>query len=150
MLLRPPIKLPCSLYILHFIYMKQIQFIVILLLEIRKSKIESAYFLKFNKKRSISLKTNFSNQYDAGGKDALVDGLRGPNNYLTGRWQGFYGKDFECNVDLGSKECYLYKYRAIQDVRSWIWLPKKVEFLFASTDGKIFKSIGTFKALYFR
>ena len=27
---------------------------------------------------------------------------------------------------------------------SWIWLPKKVEFL-ASKDGKIFKSIGTLK-----
>ena len=110
-----------------------------------KSKIESAYFLKFNKKRSISLQTNFSNQYDAGGKDALVDGLRGPNNYLTGRWQGFYGEDFECTVYLGSKEKVTYiNIGAIQDVRSWIWLPKKVEFL-ASKDGKIFFSIGTLK-----
>ena len=109
----------------------------------KKSKIEYACFLKFNKKRSISLETSFSNQYDAGGKDALVDGLRGPNNYLTGRWQGFYGVDFESIVDLGSKEPVTYlNIGAIQDVRSWIWLPKKVEFL-ASNDGKIFKSIGT-------
>jgi hexosaminidase len=48
-------------------------------------------------------------------------------------------------VDLGSKEQVTYiNIGAIQDVRSWIWLPKKVEFL-ASKDGKIFKSIGTLK-----
>jgi len=71
-----------------------------------------------------------------------VDGLRGPNNYLTGRWQGFYGDDFESTIDLGSKELVNYlNIGAIQDVRSWIWLPKKVEF-FASKDGKTYKSIG--------
>ena len=96
-----------------------------------------------NIRTEISLETSFSNQYDAGGKDALVDGLRGPNNYLSGRWQGFYGEDFESIVDLGSKEPVTYlNIGAIQDVRSWIWLPKKVEFL-ASNNGKIFKSIGT-------
>ena len=109
----------------------------------KKSKIESAHFLKFNKKRSINLKTTYSNQYDAGGEDALVDGLRGPNNYLTGRWQGFQGADFESTVDLGSRDNITYlNIGAIQDVRSWIWLPKKVEFL-ASKDGKKYESIGT-------
>ena len=72
----------------------------------------------------------YSNQYDAGGKNALVDGLRGPNNYLTGRWQGFQAEDFESIVDLGTIENISYlNIGAIQDVKSWIWLPKQVEYL---------------------
>jgi len=105
------------------------------------SKVESAYFLKFTQKRTIKLETSFSNQYDAGGNNALVDGLKGPNNYLTGRWQGFYGEDFESTVDLGVLEKVSYlNIGAIQDVKSWIWLPKEVIFL-ASTDGENFSEI---------
>ena len=85
----------------------------------------------------------YSNQYDAGGKNALVDGLRGPNNYLTGRWQGFQAKNFESIVDLGTIENISYlNIGAIQDVRSWIWLPKKVDFS-CSLDGKNFNAISS-------
>ncbi len=109
-----------------------------------KSKIESAAFLKFNNKKEISLSSKYSNQYDAGGYNALVDGLKGPNNYLTGLWQGFYGDDFEAVVDLQKKqEINFLGIGAIQDVKSWIWLPKKVEF-YSSQDGlnyKLVKSI---------
>ena len=105
------------------------------------SKVESAFFLKFNQRREIQLKTNYSNQYDAGGNNALVDGLKGPNNYLTGRWQGFYGDDFESVVDLGSTDFINYlNIGAIQDVKSWIWLPKQVEYL-TSVDGVNYKSL---------
>ena len=70
-----------------------------------------------------------------------IDGLTGPNNYLTGRWQGFYGEDFESTVDLGVIEDIRYlNIGAIQDVRSWIWLPKQVIFL-GSLDGKNFEEI---------
>ena len=94
-----------------------------------KSKIESAAFLKFNNNKEISLSIKYSNQYDAGGYNALVDGLKGPNNYLTGLWQGFYGDDFEAVVDLQkNQEINFLGIGAIQDVKSWIWLPKKVEF----------------------
>ena len=109
----------------------------------KKSKIESAYFLKFNNNKTIKLKTMYSNQYDAGGKNALVDGLRGPNNYLTGRWQGFQAKNFESIVDLGTIENISYlNIGAIQDVRSWIWLPKKVDFS-SSLDGENFNAISS-------
>ena len=108
----------------------------------KQSKIDWAYYLKYNQKKTIQLSSNFSNQYDAGGNNALVDGLRGPNNFLTGRWQGFYGTDFECVVDLGKEEkVQFFNIGAIQDVKSWIWLPKKVEYE-VSTNGKDFKSIG--------
>ncbi|MBH19215.1 MAG: glycosyl hydrolase family 92 [Crocinitomicaceae bacterium] len=107
----------------------------------KTSKVESACFLKFNQERTIHLKSPYSNQYDAGGDNALVDGLKGPNNYLTGRWQGFYGEDFESTVDLGEIEDIRYlNIGAIQDVRSWIWLPKEVVFL-GSLDGLKFKKI---------
>ncbi len=99
------------------------------------SKIEKAGFLKFNKQRTIHLQTAFSNQYNAGGAQALVDGMQGPNNYLTGLWQGFYGDDFEAVIDLHEKEeINSITVGAIQDAKSWIWLPKYVEF-YTSMDG---------------
>jgi len=95
----------------------------------KKSKIESARFLEFDNQKLISLQTPYSNQYDAGGNNALIDGLEGPNNYLTGLWQGFYGEDFKAIIDLQeTKYIKSFSIGAIQDVRSWIWLPKKVDF----------------------
>ena len=95
----------------------------------RKSKVESAGFLKFNNHKSISLETPYSNQYDASGDNALIDGLEGPNNYLTGLWQGFYGEDFKAVIDLQEiKDVKSFSIGAIQDVKSWIWFPKKVDF----------------------
>ena len=109
------------------------------------SKMDWAFFLKYNQKRTVQLNTKYSNQYDAGGKNALVDGLKGPNNYLTGRWQGFYGNDFECIVDLGQiDKVQFFNIGAIQDVRSWIWFPKEVEYE-VSNNGKDFKKIGAIK-----
>ena len=95
----------------------------------KKSKIESARFLEFDNQKIISLQTPYSNQYDAGGNNALIDGLEGPNNYLTGLWQGFYGEDLKAIIDLQEIiHIKSFSIGAIQDVRSWIWLPKKVDF----------------------
>jgi len=91
--------------------------------------------------RRITLNVDFANQYAAGGDQALIDYLRGSNNYQTGRWQGYQNQDFEVVVDLGERQ--QVKYVAIgflQDIKSWIWYPPYVTFEI-STDSVSFTKV---------
>ena len=65
------------------------------------SKQIEAEFTKTPKGRSIKLLTQYGSQYSAGGDKALIDYLRGPNNYMTGSWQGYEGVNLEVIIDLG-------------------------------------------------
>ena len=108
-----------------------------------KSKIESASYIRQEHQFSINLLSSYSNQYNAGGDKALIDGLKGPNNYLTGLWQGFYGNDFGAIIDLKKEmDIRSLSIGAIQDVKSWIWLPKKVDF-YSSVDGLNYKLLNS-------
>lgn len=92
--------------------------------------------------RNINLLTRYENQYAAGGDQALIDGIRGPDNFRTGSWQGYQGKNLEAVVDLGSvKEFNKISIGFLQDEGSWIFMPPQVEF-FVSDDGKNFTSAG--------
>ena len=105
------------------------------------SKSEIAHFIKHNQNFSISLKNEFSNQYTAGGKNALVDGLKGPNNFMTGLWQGYHDVNFEAIIDLKNiSDINSISLGALQDMKSWIWLPKSVQF-WTSNDGYNFKLV---------
>ena len=56
----------------------------------------------FNKAtmKPITLKGAPSKGYDFNGGPELNDGLRGNNNYKTGRWLGFQGRDLDAVIDL--------------------------------------------------
>jgi predicted alpha-1,2-mannosidase len=106
-----------------------------------KSKIENATYIKHDKDYEIGLKNKYSNQYTGGGAKALIDGLTGPNNFMTGLWQGYHNVDFEAIVDLKSPtKINSISVGALQDIRSWIWFPKEVEF-YVSKDGKEFQFV---------
>jgi predicted alpha-1,2-mannosidase len=108
-----------------------------------ESKIISATFNKIKKGRSITLKSGYANQYAAGGKTALIDQLKGSNNYKTGYWQGYQGQDITAIIDLGKTEnIKRISVGFLQDIISWIWYPKQVTF-YASADGKKFTKIKT-------
>src|SRR6185295_452201 len=80
-------------------------------------------------------------QYAASGELALIDGIRGNNNFSTGAWQGYQGQDFRAVIDLGKLQTVTSVGAGfLQDVGSWIWMPKRVEFEF-SDDGKAFTSL---------
>jgi len=107
-----------------------------------KSGIVTARYIKIPKGRSIRLLSTYSPQYSAGGEQALMDYIRGPENFRTGRWQGFQGRDFEAVVDLGKTEHFSYiAIGFLQDERSWIFMPEYVVF-FVSEDGKTFVPVG--------
>ena len=85
--------------------------------------------------RDIEIHSRYSGQYSAGGPTALIDNRRGSENWRTGGWQGYQGTDFEAVVDLREvRDLDYVSAEFLQDARSWIWMPKEVEFL-ASEDG---------------
>jgi hypothetical protein len=95
-----------------------------------QSHLVNASYTKIKGGRSIQLLTEYSNQYSGGGDNALINYLKGSANFRTGFWQGYQGKDLEAIVDLG-KVTTINKLSvgALQDIKSWIFYPTKVEFL---------------------
>lgn len=103
-----------------------------------------ATYHKVDGRRQITLSSSYANQYSAGGDRALIDYLRGGLNFRTGRWQG-YQEDLKAVVDLGEEmELRAVGAGFLQDIGSWIWFPKEVEFAL-SKDGRSFQSMGTVK-----
>lgn len=106
------------------------------------SKIVTGDFYKVRGDRSIVLHADYANQYAAGGKGALIDSLKGGANFRAGRWQGYRG-DFAATVDLGKKqEIKKISVGCLQDVQSWIWMPRRVD-VFVSEHGQKFKKVAT-------
>jgi hypothetical protein len=102
-------------------------------------------FYKIDPNISITLDSDYANQYNAGGNDALIDGIVGARDFRTGTWQGYFDTDLIATVDLGSeKTIKTISVNFLRDQRSWIFYPTQVE-CFVSHDGKNFKSIGTYK-----
>ncbi|WP_250435281.1 GH92 family glycosyl hydrolase [Hanstruepera flava] len=101
----------------------------------------STKFYKIDPNISIKLDTEYANQYNGGGQNALIDGIYGTQDFRTGTWQGYFDEDLIATVDLGSlKTINQISVNFLQDQKSWIFLPTHVDFLI-STDGKSFKSI---------
>lgn len=108
-----------------------------------KSLITSAVFQKIPHDWSIRLFSRYSSHYAAGGDLALIDGIRGNRNFSTGSWQGYQGQDLVAVIDLGKvQEVRTLGAGFLQDVGSWIWMPRRVEFEL-STDGQSFTPAAT-------
>ncbi len=85
---------------------------------------------------NLTLINKYDERYRAGGPNALIDGIRGTDNFRDGLWQGYSGEDFEGIIDL-KKETEISKVspRFLQDAGSWIFMPKDVK-VSLSKDGK--------------
>ncbi len=95
----------------------------------------STDFHKRDPNLKIKLYTNYENQYNAGGNDALIDGILGTEDFRTGTWQGYSDTDLNAVIDLGKvKEIHNVKLSFLRDQRSWIFLPKDLK-IFTSSDG---------------
>tara|TARA_R110002051_G_scaffold119745_1_gene193062 strand:+ start:301 stop:3228 length:2928 start_codon:yes stop_codon:yes gene_type:complete len=105
-----------------------------------KSTIITTDFYKIDPNIKIDLKTEYANQYNAGGNNALIDGIVGAEDFRTGTWQGYFDKDLVAVVDLGSeKKINEVSIGFLQDQKSWIFYPTEVTCLF-SNDGKSFRN----------
>ncbi len=97
-------------------------------------------FVRIEGQRTMTLESTYAAQYAAGGDQALVDGLRGGQDFRTGEWQGFEGKDLLATVDLGrAQRVERLGLSVLQDPKSWIWYPAEVEFV-TSTNGRQWSS----------
>jgi len=93
------------------------------------SKVATAEYKKIAGGRKVTVKNPYSSQYTAGGDIALINSIRGGENFRTGAWQGYYGVDFEAVVDLGEiQEIHELSAGFLQEQKSWIWMPDYVEF----------------------
>lgn len=99
-------------------------------------------FHRLDRGRTIRLSAKYNAQYAAGGDDALIDGLRGGNNFRDGRWQGYQGTDLDAIVDLGKRRpVQKLSMRFLQDAWPWIFMPRLVEYA-TSLDGRRWKELG--------
>lgn len=98
---------------------------------------------KIRKDMTIDIRARYNRQYNAGGDEGLIDGIRGGYpNWRTGGWQGYQGTDFTAVVDLlTDKDISLIGSGYCQDARSWIWMPRYVEY-YVSNDGEDFRKVG--------
>ena len=111
----------------------------------RWSQVIDAQYYLIDANRSVKLQNMYNEQYEAGGLKALIDHLRGGENFRTGAWQGYYGVDLIATVDLAqSKRINRLAGSFLQEAYSWIWMPTEVEY-FVSDDGKDFRSVGKVK-----
>jgi len=84
---------------------------------------------------SLQLNVSPNKSYDAGGKEALINGINGSDKrYGDKEWLGFWGDDVEITIDLGvSKDIKSFKTRFYNATGQWIYAPREIE-IFASED----------------
>lgn len=105
------------------------------------SAIVSTQARRLDHNYTITLETEYDNQYHAGGDNALIDGLIGGNNFKTGEWQGYYAKDAVAVVDLQEvRTVNSISVGALQDIKPWIWAPERIV-ISVSKDGQSWKKL---------
>jgi hypothetical protein len=106
-----------------------------------RSRTVTSVFRRISGDVGVKLVSAFDPMYSAGGAGALVDGIRGGDDFRTGAWQGYEGIDFEAVVDLGSaRRIGSITAGFLQDQGSWIFMPRSVEFS-VSKDGERFEAV---------
>jgi len=110
----------------------------------RASKLAGTVFVKLKTNRSVSYNVNPDPQYTAAGASSLIDNIYGGDDFRTGNWQGWQGKDLELIVDLGPEGENIGAVSAsfMQDIKSWIFMPKEVRF-YTSRDGEKYELVGS-------
>ncbi|MEP6620313.1 MAG: beta-N-acetylhexosaminidase [bacterium] len=72
-------------------------------------------------------------QYRGTGTWSLTDGLRGSTDHGDGLWQGWWGPDVDVVVTVDSVQSMTsLAVSFLQDTRSWILMPRQVEFSWSS------------------
>ena len=93
------------------------------------SPVQESVFHRIEGNRSVRSVTPPHRAYTADGADALIDGVRGGDDFRVGAWMGFYGVDLDVVVDLGEeRELHRLATGFLQDQNSWIFMPLSVAF----------------------
>lgn len=107
-----------------------------------KTYVQEANFSRLPDDRTISLISPYVTQYNAGGPDALIDGLRGSLNWRKGNWQGFQ-QNFEAVIAFREqKEIHQISIGFLEDQGAWIFYPKEISY-WASDDSSHWNLVKT-------
>lgn len=81
--------------------------------------------------------SDYNAKYSGGGDNALTDGVLGSDEtYTDGHWQGYWGKDVDVNLDLGTSTAVKnITMRFFHNANDWILTPQTIE-IYTSPDGK--------------
>ena len=91
------------------------------------STVVTSSFIKKDPNVQLELKSTYSNQYTASGKDALIDGLIGGNEFRTGDYQGYYDQDVVAIIEFNTpKTIQEVGVSFIRDQKAWIFAPSKI------------------------
>jgi predicted alpha-1,2-mannosidase len=102
-------------------------------------------FYKVPANISIDVKSKVHPMYTAGGKEALIDGIMGNENWKTGDWQSYYDQDFKAVIDLQSVRPVNYVgVHVLQEVSPWIVYPQEL-MVETSNDGKTYQFLTVIK-----
>jgi predicted alpha-1,2-mannosidase len=105
------------------------------------SKVIRSDYYKIPAQWDITIESAYNSQYTAGGDRGIIDFQRGGKDFRTGAWQGYQGQNFKATVNLKSPtKIKRVGGNFIQDIRSWIWLPKDLT-VWTSKDGQKWKQV---------
>ena len=91
----------------------------------------------------VTLASDYNPQYSAGGPKGLIDGIFGSENWRKGYWQGYQDQDFEAVISFNETvRVRTISASFLQDTRSWILMPTKVEY-YLSSDGIHYELVAT-------
>lgn len=91
--------------------------------------------------KPITMVKPINKQYEFKGKQTLIDGLKGTNNYRTGRWVAVYKNDLEAIIDLKEEmEISSMDISTCVMKGDWVMGARGFEVL-VSDDGTNFKSV---------
>lgn len=106
------------------------------------SPLQQVKFVHLEGNRRIVSCTTPHRAYTADGPDALIDGIRGGDDFRVPSWMGFYGVDMDVVVDLGeTRTIQKLGCGFLQDQNSWIFMPRAATFA-TSLDGVAFTPVG--------
>jgi predicted alpha-1,2-mannosidase len=104
----------------------------------------SAIFTKTDGDCALALKTDYAPAYAAAGPNTIIDKIRGSNDFRTGDWQGFYGKDVIAEVTfVEPRDIHTLGISYLRDLRSWIFDPSSIA-VEISMDGKTYTQAAEF------
>jgi putative alpha-1,2-mannosidase len=94
-----------------------------------ESLMSEARFYKKPHEWTVRIANKYNRQYTGGGDEGLIDGIRGTLNFASGEWQGYQPYDLVAVIDL-QRETEVHRVGGgfLQDARSWIWMPARIEF----------------------
>ena len=109
----------------------------------RKEAVEPSNNLAKGKSISYAEGMMYSDKYDAGGDNALIDGIHGGWTYTDKKWQGFICGGIDATIDLGEeKEISNVSADFMQMCIPDVWMPAEVT-ISLSSDNITYNTVAT-------